>query len=45
MKKVKYLKTGAIMWFFGMDDGKYCIGLAAHATILVTRDQIEFIDE
>jgi hypothetical protein len=45
MKKVIYLKTGKEMWFFGMDEGKYCIGLSAHSTILVTKDQIRFVDD
>jgi len=45
MRKVKYLKSGIIMWFYGMDEGKYCIGLTAHATILVTKEAIEFIDD
>ena len=33
------------MWYFGEEEGKCVIGLDAHATILVPRSEIEFLND
>ena len=46
MKKwIKWKHNGKEMWCFGEEEGKYCIGLDAHATILVDKDDVIFLEQ
>tara|TARA_R110000772_G_scaffold157229_3_gene268461 strand:- start:51 stop:188 length:138 start_codon:yes stop_codon:yes gene_type:complete len=43
-KRIKWKHNGKEMWCFGEEEGKYCIGLDADATILVDKDDVIFLE-
>lgn len=43
-KRIKWKHNGKEMWCFGEQEGKYRIGLHAHATILVDKDDVIFLE-